>query len=90
MSAIFRWCSVSRKRGETARLTLGYACVFMEAAEQALIGVYTVGDELELDAAAATRENRTMDSYFYNLIGLAVLEKTRQYVNGAVEKKPGR
>jgi len=96
--AAIRWLGVDRvldndlilnpqENGETPRLRLGHASRFMEAAGQVLVGVYTAGDELELAAAAASRENQVMDSYFYDLIGLAVLEKTQHYVNGVVEKK---
>jgi hypothetical protein len=96
--AVIRWLGVDRvldndlivrlqENGERARLRLGHASRFVEAAGQVLVGVYTAGDELELAAAAASRENQVMDSYFYDLIGLAVLEKTQQYVNGVVEKK---
>jgi hypothetical protein len=73
--------------GEKECLHLGFASRFMTAAEYGLVGVFTAGDELERESVLASKEKRVMDAYLYDLIGLAVLEKTRQLINKVVEEK---
>ncbi len=73
--------------GEVARLRLGFAARFMASAKYGLVGVFTAGDELERQAKLASEEKRFMDAYLYDLIGLVVLEKTRQQINKVVEEK---
>lgn len=73
--------------GESGVLHLGFASRFMDTAKYCLVGVFTAGDELEREAGLASKEKRFMDAYIYDLIGLAVLEKTRQQINKVVEEK---
>jgi hypothetical protein len=100
--AVFRWLGVKRitnglvlltslDSGETTReagcLNLGFASSFMTPAKNALVAVFTAGDELEAMAAIASQEKQIMDAYLYDIIGLAVLEKLRQQINQVVEEK---
>lgn len=96
--AVLRWLGVDRVTGgivvlssldggEAGCLHLGHAACFMAPATYGLVAVFTAGDELETQAAMASKEKRVMDAYLYDLIGLAVLEKTRRRINGIVEEK---
>ena len=73
--------------GQQVRLALGFAARFLVEARQVLISIYTAGDELEKVAAEANRKRRVMDSYLYDMIGLAVLAKTGKYVQQIAEDK---
>lgn len=99
--AIFRWLEVAEvaadtvclkpfENGKTCRLSLGFAGRFMAGAKYALVAVFTAGDELELRALTAAKEKRVMDAYLLDIIGLVVLEKTRQQINGIIEEKAGK
>lgn len=96
--AVVRWLLVDEVKkdmvmlktfdgGEVESLRLGFAGKFMLSAEYAMVGVFTAGDELERQANLASKEKRYMDSYIYDLLGLVVLEKTRQQINRVVEEK---
>ena len=96
--AIIRWLAVDVVTTDMVKfksldgeklgiLRLGFASRFMTAAKFGLIGVFTAGDELERESARASKERKVMDAYLYDLIGLAVLEKTRQQINKVVEEK---
>ena len=96
--AVVRWLGVGQVTkdmvmlkpfdgGEAGGLRLGFASRFMATAKYGLVVVFTAGDELEREAGLASKEKRFMDAYLYDLIGLAVLEKTRQQVNKVVEEK---
>jgi hypothetical protein len=74
-------------RGVAGTLHLGFAGKFMAPANQGLIAVFTAGDELEREAAIASKEKRIMDAYLCDLIGLAVLEKVRQRINRIIEEQ---
>ena len=96
--AVIRWLGVEQVTkdmvmlrpfdgGEVAGLTLGFAGRFMKTARYGLVGVFTAGNELERESNLASKKKRFMDAYLYDLIGLAVLEKTRQQINKVVEAK---
>lgn len=97
--AVVRWLSVVQvtrdlvtlrpldKGGSAGNLRLGFAGKFMAAARYGLVAVFTAGDELEKEAATASKEKRIMDAYLLDLIGLAVLEKVRQRINRIVEEQ---
>lgn len=74
-------------KGRGGCLQLGIAASFLKNAEQGIVGVYSAGNELEKEAARASLQKRYMDGYLYDLIGLAVLEKTRQQLNRVVEEE---
>jgi len=73
--------------GKEKYLQLGVASKFMANAEQGVVGVYSAGDELEQAAAKASREKRYFDAFLYDLIGLAVLKKTKQQIDKIVEEE---
>jgi len=96
--AVFRWLqvkdvsggTVSLKpfdEGESRHLSLGFSNKFMDGAKYGLIAVFTAGDELEHIALRASKEKRIMDAYLFDIIGLVVLEKTRQKINEVIEEK---
>lgn len=96
--AIVRWLGVARATsemvmlkpldgGEPQCLSLGFAGSFMATARYGLVGVFTAGDELEKESLSASAGKRVMDAYLYDLIGLAVLEKTRRHINRIVEEQ---
>jgi len=100
--AIIRWLPVEhvgdgtvilRSMGDgtggtkAAVLHLGYSSRFMKSAQYSLVGVFTAGDELEKKSIVASRHKQYMDAYLYDLIGMVVLEKTRQQINVIVEEK---
>ena len=72
--ALVRWLEVARvtknmvelKRfdgAEAGILRLGFASRFVTPAKYCLVGVFTVGDELEREAGLASKEKRFMDAY---------------------------
>ena len=96
--AIIRWLKVERftpsgfflspfDNGEGKYLQLGSASMFMTNAVRGLVGVYSAGEELEKLAAEASRQKRYADAFLFDLIGLAVLKKTRQQIDKIVEEE---
>jgi hypothetical protein len=75
-------CSVS---GESGRVELGYSIQFVEDAERSLVGLYTVGHELEELSKSASQRGLYLDSYIYDMISLSVLEKVNCQVNAVIE-----
>lgn len=93
---IYRWLNCQRAKkteldltcpgtGEKGRVDLGFSIQFVEGAEMTLIGVYTVGQELEELAKSASESGLHLDSYIYDMISLGVLEKVNDQVNALVE-----
>ena len=96
--AIIRWLKVERvtptgfflspfDNGEGKYLQLGVTSMFLANAVRGLIGVYSAGDELEKLAVEASRQKKYADAFLYDLIGLAVLKKTRQQIDKIVEEE---
>lgn len=75
--------------GEKSSVDLGYSIRFVEGAEQVLIGVYTVGYELEELAKSASKKGLYLDSYIYDMISLGVLDKVNDRVNELIERYGG-
>jgi hypothetical protein len=71
--------------GVEGRVDLGFSVQFVEGAEMTLIGVYTVGQELEGLTKSASVSGLHLDSYIYDMIALGVLEKVKDQVNALVE-----
>jgi hypothetical protein len=93
---IYRWLTCLRKEktelqlscprsGEKVLVDLGFAIQFVEGAEKALVGVYTVGHELEGLAKSVSESGLHLDSYIYDIISLGVLEKVNGQINTLVE-----
>lgn len=96
--ALYRWVDVAITKDDTIQLfcnhskqkidlELGYSARFIKESRQALIGVYTVGAELEDAAGKVTGEGRVLDGYLYDIIGLVVLDKMRQSINRVAESR---
>jgi len=96
--ALYRWVDVAIIKDDTTQLfynyskqkidlKLGYSTRFIKESKQALIGVYTVGTELEDAAGKATGGGRVLDGYLYDIIGLVVLDKMRQSINRVAENR---
>jgi hypothetical protein len=66
---------------------MGFSGQFLQPAKKVMLGAYTTGSELEKNSALASSEQRYLDAYLYELIGMAVLEKTGEVVNRIVEKR---
>jgi len=71
----------------TVRLDLGKSISFLKQAREALISVYTAGDELENASKEASSKGDHLSSYLIDLIGLVVLDKAGDHVKEAAEKK---
>jgi hypothetical protein len=96
--ALYRWVDVTITKDDTTQLfcnhskqkidlELGYSTRFIKESKQALIGVYTVGTELEDAAGKATGGGRVLDGYLYDIIGLVVLDKMRQSISSVAEHR---
>ena len=76
-----------RQGGARTMHHLGHAATFMTPAKLAGVGLYTAGAELAEAAATASSQKRYLDAHLYELMGLTVLEKTRQELNRRVEQE---
>lgn len=94
--AVYRWCELVWEENEkvcinaqgsdqSVCLTMGGASSFLGKARKILVGVYTVGRELEEHAERATREKRVFDGYLYDIIGLAALDALAAAVGSVAE-----
>ncbi|MFV0436846.1 MAG: hypothetical protein ACK5PS_05575 [Desulfopila sp.] len=75
--------------GDAVRLALGWSGTFLQQAELVVVGGYTAGREMEHHAAAASREQRYLDSYLIEQVGLAFLAKTGEAINARIEAVAG-
>ncbi len=96
--AVYRWLEVENSEtekvilccgatGKHTTLALGCATRFLSAAQQVLAGVYSVGDELQLAGADASESGDFIESYFYDIIALEILEKIQIQINLVAEKR---
>ena len=70
---------------QSSKLSMGFSSKFMSEATKALIGVYTVGQALEDARTQASKEKQILDGYLYDIVGLALLDKLKGYVNKVAE-----
>jgi len=77
---------VSLETGAAVRLAMGWSGTFLQNAELVVAGGYTTGAELERLAGAASREQRYLESYVIEQVGLALLGKTGKEVNTRIER----
>lgn len=93
---VYRWLDVEIREedkvrlccgltGESSTLDLGHSLQFIKEAEKVLVGVYTVGKELEDAVQKASGQGQVLDAYLFDIVGLAVLGKIGQQVNRVVE-----
>ena len=94
---VYRWLDVAKVdstalelscdlSGERTTIELGFSIQFAAEAKKALIGVYTVGNELENLAKEASGNGLHLEAYIYDLIGLAILKKVNDKINGLAEE----
>ena len=79
--------SVIPNCGGQLKFDFGYSIKFLTHASHALIAVYTAGQELEAVSREASENGHLLESYFLDLIGLIVLEKTGNFIKEIAEKK---
>lgn len=95
---VYRWLeviaadgdSLGLRCGETGdSLTLdpGFAIVFLKDARQALVGVYSVGAELERAGAEASENGQLLESYLYDVVALELLEKVARQASRVAEEQ---
>ena len=76
--------------GEGLSLELGFSIAFLGDAKEALVGVYSVGAELERAGAEASGNGQHLESYLYDVVALELLEKLALQVNRVAEERAGR
>jgi len=79
--------SVIPNSGGLLKFDFGYSIKFLTHASHALVAVYTAGQEHEAASKKASENGHHLDSYFLDLIGLIVLEKTGNFIKQIAEKK---
>ncbi len=96
--AVYRWVGLKHTNTDlvTMRLEsenisleidLGYSSRFLKKADYALVSVYTAGEELELQSMIASQKGDHLEGYFFDLIGLIVLDKVSTAIKDTAEKK---
>lgn len=96
--AMYSWLPVHHKGKKQVMLgqnpdnssitfSMGHSATFMRSAIMAFVGIYTAGPELEVLSKSAANEQRYLDSYILETIGLSVLDKTRSSINTHIELK---
>lgn len=94
---VYRWLDVGKidktrlilacaKTGDRATLDLGFSIQFVKKALKVVVGVYTVGEELEEHAKRVSGNGLVLEAYVYDLVALGILEKIGQKMNLIVEK----
>jgi len=78
-----------RNSTSVVNIDFGYSIKFLKHATHALVSVYTAGNELENESKKASENGHLLDSYFFDIIGLIVLEKTGDFIKQIAEKKAG-
>lgn len=73
--------------GSATQLSIGHAETFIKQAHQVVLGVYTVGAELEQAAARAARDKEYLESYLYEIIATQALTMVGSAINLLVEKE---
>lgn len=76
-------CSIS---GESTTIDLGYSIQFAVGAKKAIVGAYTVGNELENLAKKVSVNGPHLEAYIYDIVALAILEKVNHKINGIAEQ----
>ena len=97
---VYRWLDVTTVDGDSLELRcgetghgltldLGFAITFLNEARQVLVGVYSVGAELEKAGADASGNGQVLESYLYDVIALELLEKVALQANRVAEGRAG-
>lgn len=69
------------------KISTGYSSRFLLPARMAAVIICTIGPELETAAHTFAAEKQYLHSYLYEIMSMAVLEKTTEYINGIIEKE---
>ncbi len=69
------------------RLDLGHSSSFLTGASYVLVAAFTCGPEIDEAAKKAGQENKHLQEYIIDLVGLIVLEKTCEIVKQIAEHK---
>lgn len=96
--AVFRWIDIHSIQDEKATviipesqdvllLDFGHSIQFLTFARQALISVYTLGQELERESLRFSSKGNLLEAYLIDLIGLIVLDRTGQTIKKIAEKQ---
>jgi len=96
-SAVYCWCDIQPDKSGTigtvqnsdnvVNINFGYSIKFLTNATHALVSVYTAGSELENESKKASGKGDFLEAFFFDLIGLIVLEKTGNFIKQIAEKK---
>lgn len=96
--AVYQWFEFENiGRDNTGRIIQNSAChvdfdfghsfQFVSPARYALVSTYTVGQELELESKKASSKGDILEAYFFDIIGLAVLDQAGQTIKNIAEKQ---
>jgi len=96
--AVYRWFefentgrdnlgSIIQCSGSWLNFDFGYSVKFLTHAKYALISVYTAGNEIEKESTNASQRDDLLEAYFFDLIGLIVLEKAGNTIKGIAQRK---
>ncbi len=96
--AVYRWVELKHTNTDivamhleskniSLEIDLGYSARFLKNADYALVSVYTAGKELELQSMIASQKGDHLEGYFFDLIGLIVLDKVSTAIKDTAEKK---
>ncbi len=94
---IYRWVDIvslengttqlcCQQSGQSVAIAMGFSSKFINEASKALIGVYTVGKDLERAGVEASGKGQILDGYLYDMIGLVVLDHLKKIVNSIAEE----
>ncbi len=96
-AAVYRWLEFAPAETGTGGyvtaknnrwpLDFGHAIRFLKPAKYVLIAVYTAGPDLEKASAQASSRGDFISAYLVDLVGLAVLDKTEQFIIKLAEKQ---
>ncbi len=94
---VYRWLPFGQSEAEPGKsivhsnnpviLDLGHSARFTKEASQVLVAAYSVGKELDEETRKAADKQELLVSFFLDLIGLLVLEKTGEIINKMVEQR---
>ncbi len=79
--------SVIRSDNGPTVLNLGHSSTFIKDASYILVAAYSAGSEIEKEIQKSSEKEELLVSFFLDLIGLLILEKTGDMVNRLAEQK---
>ncbi len=95
---VYRWLPIDQSETQQGRsiihsdngptiLNLGHSSIFIKDARYVLVAVYSAGSAIEKEIQKASDKEELLVSFFLDLIGLLVLEKTGDMVKKLAEQK---